>query len=169
MVDPNLSLTPRMLAIAAIVFFAPVVVTFAVAPGIWWADYPGILFHLSLFLLVSKLEAPEWAKMAGCSWLTLDVLTGAMTLNNVPHAIADYVRLGGHIFAGMWIVGVSLRGSRPVRIVGLVTGSWMSLYTFVSPFVPRTALAPASILVLVWLGLIAWQNGGKSQEAARSA
>ena len=62
MIDPNASLSPRVLALAAIACFLPVMVTFAVAPGVWWANYPGILFHLALFLPVPKLEAPDWAK-----------------------------------------------------------------------------------------------------------
>ena len=161
MTDPNAPVSPRVLALAAIVFFTPVVVTFAVAPGIWWAEYLGILFHLSLFLLVPKLEAPEWARAAGYGWLTLDVLTGVMVLNHVPHVIADPIRLGGHLFGGIWIATASASGSAAVGIVGVMAGGWLSLYTFVSPFVPSAALAPASILCLIWFGLIAWQNGSR--------
>ena len=31
--------------------------------------------------------------------------------------------------------------------------------TFVSPFLPELALGPSSIIMLIWLGIIAWQNG----------
>ena len=51
----------------------PVVASFRFAPGIWWAEYVGILYHLAMFLLVFKLPAPEWAKAAGYGWLLLDV------------------------------------------------------------------------------------------------
>ncbi len=151
--------SPRVFAIMAIAFFAPVAVTFAVAPGVWWADYPGILFHLAVFLLVPRLPAPEWAKAAGCGWLVLDVTTSVLTLNNVPHNVADPFRLGGHIFAGIWIATASISGSVPIKLFGLITGLWLFAFSFVSPFVPMTLLAPASLSMLVWLGVIAWQNG----------
>lgn len=151
--------SPRILAIAAIVCFAPVAVTFAFAPNVWWADYPGILFHLALFLLVAQLPAPEWARAAGYGWLVLDVATSVQTLNNVPHAMADPVRLGGHVFAGMWIMRTSASASPTVKIIGLVTGLWLFAFSFVSPFVPQIFLAPASLSMLAWLCVIAWQNG----------
>ena len=161
MVDPIRFLSTRAIAIAAFIFFAPVVVTFAVAPGVFWADYPGILFHLAIFLLVPRLAAPDWAKAAGYGWLVLDVMTGVLTLNAVPHDIADYVRLGGHIFAGIWIFTASLSGSRSMQIVGIILGGLLFAYTFVSPFLPMAVLAPNALLFLVWLGIIAWQNGSK--------
>ena len=159
MIDPNASLSPRFWAAAAILLFVPVVITFAVAPGIWWANYPGILFHLSLFLLVPKLEAPDWAKAAGYAWLALDTTTGVLVMDGVPHLIADHVRLGGHIFAGIWIMTVSLPGSWPVRITGFLGGGSLFLFTFASPFLPMAALGPAGIIVVIWLAFIAWQNG----------
>jgi hypothetical protein len=162
MTDPARFLSIRSVAVAAFLLFAPVVVSFAVAPGAGWVrNYPGILFHLALFLLVAKLEAPEWARAAGYGWLVLDVMTGVLTLNGVPHEIYDFVRLGGHIFGGIWIATASLPGSLPVKVVGLVMGIYLSGYTFVSPFVPMTALIPTSILTLIWLAIIAWQNGVK--------
>ena len=101
-------------------------------------------------------------KRAGYGWLILDVQTGVMVMNDVPHAIADYVRLGGHIFAGMWIVTVSLPGSMPVKVSGITSGACMFLFSFVSRFLPLSALGPVSLLVVVWLGFIAAQNGVKS-------
>ena len=162
MVVSDSSFSARASALAAILLFLPVMVTFAVAPGVWWVNYPGILFHLALFLLVPKLEAPDWAKAAGYGWLVLDVQAGVMGLNGVPHAILDYVRLGGHIFAGIWIVTASLSGSIPVKVSGITAGSLMFLYSFASPFLPLQVLFPASIIVIIWLGFIAAQNGPRS-------
>ncbi len=161
MTQESSPISARAAAFAACVFFAPVAVTFAVAPGVWWADYPGILFHLALFLLVPSLPAPGWAKAAGYGWLVADVITGVLTLNSVPHEIADPVRLGGHIFAGLWIVTASLPGSWPVRVLGVITGVMLFGYTFVSPFLPIEVIAPASISMLLWLGVIAWQDGSE--------
>ncbi len=75
-----------------------------------WVDYLGIGLHLANFMLVAKLEAPDWAKAAGYGWIILDVATGVMTLNDVPQSTALYIRLAGHIFTGIWIATVSLRG-----------------------------------------------------------
>ena len=163
MIDPLQSVSTRMIAGVAFIFFAPVVVTFAIAPGEWWADYPGIFFHLAMFLLVARLDAPDWAKAAGFGWLVLDVMTGVLTLNHVPHAIADFVRLGGHIFGGIWMATASLSGSRPVKITGVLTGLWLSGYSFASPFLPMEFIGPTAILFLVWLAIITWQDGGTSR------
>ena len=167
--DPAASLSPRVPALAALLFFVPVVISFAVAPGRWWINYPGILFHLSIFLLVAKLEAPEWAKAAGYGWLILDVTSGVMTMGNVAHDIAYFERYGGHIFAGIWFVTVSLPGSRAVRITGVLAGSLLFLYSFVTRFVPPVALSATSPLILIWLGLLAWQNGVRRVTTVRPA
>ena len=164
MIDPARSLSVRLISVVAFLCFAPVVISIIVAPGAAWVrNYPGILFHLALFLLVAKLEAPDWAKAAGYGWLILDVMTAVLTLNGVPHEIYDYVRLGGHIFGGIWFVTASLSGSRPVQVVGVINGVWLSGFTFASPFLPLKVLGPTSILTLVWLAIIAWQNGSKKQ------
>lgn len=171
MTDPARFVSTRFVALAALLFFAPVVLSFF-APAIisfgstdpaWGRNYPGILFHLALFLLVAKLEAPEWARAAGYGWLILDVMTGVLTLNGVPHEIYDFVRLGGHIFGGIWIATASLSGSSPVKVVGLITGIYLSGFSFVSPFLPLKVLGPNAILVLLWLAIIAWQNGSKGR------
>jgi len=100
MTDPARSLSVRSIAVAAFIFFAPVVVSIIVAPGAAWGrNYPGILFHLALFLLVAKLEAPEWARAAGYGWLVLDVMTAVLTLDGVPYELYIYNQLGGQFLA----------------------------------------------------------------------
>ncbi len=154
-VDPFRSVSPRWFAIAAFVFFAPVVILIITRHPVWWADYPGILFHLAMFMLVAKLPAPDWAKAAGYGWLVLDVMTAVLTLNHVPYSIFEFVRFGGHIFGGIWLATASLSGPRGVKIVGVITGVYLFAYTFVSPFVTPVALGPNSLLVLIWLVLVA--------------
>jgi hypothetical protein len=41
----------------------------------------------------------------------------------------------------------------------LPTGALLFAYTFASPFLARVWLSPAAILMLVWLAIVAWQNG----------
>ncbi|NWC92875.1 MULTISPECIES: hypothetical protein [unclassified Pseudomonas] len=157
----------RTCAIVAIAMFAPVVASYVWPMDRWWLDYPGILFHLAIFLLVPQLPAPGWAKAAGYGWLVVDVTVGVMTLNHVPSEIAMPIRLGGHIFAGLWIVNVSLLAIRPIKFTGLIAGGWLAAFSFVSPFVPKTALAPTALLMLLWLGLIAWHNGSTGRRQVR--
>lgn len=164
MVDPLLSLSIRVVSLIALLLFAPVVASFRFAPGARWAAYLGIFFHLAVFLLVFRLPAPEWAKAAGYGWLLLDVAAGTLQINQVQisqvqPAIAQHVRLGGHIFAGIWIVMASLQGSLAAKLAGLPAGAILFAYTFASPFLPTVWLSPASILVLAWLAILAWQNG----------
>ena len=157
----------RLIAVVGIFLFFPVIVSFAVAPGVVAFEYIGILFHLTLFLLVARLKAPEWAKAAGYGWLILDVATGALIINSVPYEIAIAVRFGGHVLGGVWIATSSQLAPRTIAVVGTITDVWLAGYTFVAPFVPKIFLAPASLLVIVWLGLLAWKSGAlyASQEA----
>jgi hypothetical protein len=134
MVDPLLSVSTRDVALTAFILFAPVVASFRLAPDSRWAEYLGIFFHLAIFFLVTKLPTPEWARTAGYGWLLLDVTAGALIINHVPRAVADYVRLGGHIFAGIWIAMASLQGSPAAMLTGLPAGAFLFGYTFVSPF-----------------------------------
>jgi hypothetical protein len=146
----------RTLAILPIVFFLPPLVSFFVAPGAVWIEYPGILFHLAILFLISRMDAPQWAKAAGYGWITLEVLTGVLLINEVPEGIAWPVRLGGHILAGVWIVTASLLArSRAIQVAGVIVGSWLALYSFGSHYLPEPFLYPASILMIVWLGLLA--------------
>jgi hypothetical protein len=66
----------RAIAILPLLLFLPALVSFFTDPGSVWPEYPGILFHLSILVLVSRMDAPAWAKAAGFGWLTLDVLSG---------------------------------------------------------------------------------------------
>lgn len=149
----------RASAITAIICFVPVVIILFAAPDLWWRDYPGLFFHLALFLLIPRLPGPAWGKAAGYGWLFIDVTVGIMTLNGVPVEIAAPMRLGGHVFAGLWLITASLHGSLPIKITGVIAGVWMFGFSFVSPYLPARVLAPASILIVVWLVVIVGQNG----------
>ncbi|AXC09971.1 hypothetical protein ACPOL_0600 [Acidisarcina polymorpha] len=112
-----------------------------------------------MYALVAKLPAAEWAKAAGYGWLTLDIMAGVLVINRVPRTIADPVRLAGHVFAGLWFITVSLDGSAPLRILGALAGILLFGYTLASPYLSPVWLAPASILILTWLSVLAWRNG----------
>jgi hypothetical protein len=157
--DPASPFPPRMPALAAFLCFAPVLASFAMAPGATWPEYPGIFYHLAMFLLVASLKAPEGARMAGYGWVLLDVAVGVLRIHHVPHEIADPLRFAAHIFAGIWVAMASMAGTRSVKVVGVIAGVWLASYTLVSPFLPTTFLAPCSVAMMTWLALIALQNG----------
>ncbi|WP_344499649.1 DUF2316 family protein [Streptomyces enissocaesilis] len=147
----------RALAIAPIILFIPSLVSFAIAePGVKWPEYTGIFFHLTIMLLISRMDAPDWAKAAGYGWIALDVLTGIMTINDVAHDIAWPVRLGGHVLAGVWIVMSSAYArQRSIRIIGGLTGLWLGTYSFIANIAPEPVLYPTSMLIIVWFTLLA--------------
>lgn len=149
-------LSTRAVALIPILLFLPPVASFFVDPGATWAEYFGVLFHLSLLLLVSRLRAPEWGRAAGYGWLTIDVLVGVLKINALPDDLTDAMRLGGHVMAGTWILAASwCASSWPVRIVGSITGIWLAGYTFVAEILPSGSLTPASLLIILWFALIA--------------
>jgi hypothetical protein len=105
---------------------------------------------------VPLLNAPAWARAAGYGWLAIDVLAGSLLINNVPHDIADPVRLGGHILGGLWVAVASFHVPSPaIRLPGMVAGTWLGGYTFVATIAPEGALGPAGILFTIWLILLA--------------
>ncbi len=149
----------RAIAILPIVLFIPTLILGIADPGSTIGSSLGILFHLSMLFIVSRMPAPTWATAAGFGWLTLDVLSGAMSINAVPHEIAWPVRLGGHILGGVWLVTTSLLSRWPIiRFVGVLTGLWLAIYTFFGTVLPSSFLIPPGILLIVWLGLLAWKH-----------
>lgn len=138
--------------------FLPTLVSFVIdEPGAVWVEFPGVFFHLAILLVISRLDAPEWAKVAGYGWIAIDVLSGILTINGVPDEITWPVRLGGHALAGVWLAMSSVALRRPlVTAVGVVTGVWLGGCSFVIAHAPEWILAPSSILIMVWFAMLAW-------------
>ena len=147
----------RVLALLPIVLFLPSLYSFAFSePGVVWPEYTGVFFHLSILLLIARLDAPEWARAAGYGWIAIDVVAGILAINAVEYDIRWPVRLGGHVLAGVWIATASLYARhRVVQVVGVVTGVWLGGYSFVADVAPEEALYPAGLLIVVWFGLLA--------------
>jgi hypothetical protein len=146
----------RYIALLPLALFVPVVLALLIDPTVVWGEYLGVFFHLSILLLVSRLDAAPWAKAAGYGWVVLDVLAGILMINDISYETAWAVRLGGHVLAGVWIVASSLVSrSWLVRIAGLVSGVWLAGYSFVGTTVPEEFLSPAGIVTAVWFALLA--------------
>ena len=177
MIDPRKNyLSFRMLAILPILFFLPSLVSFAISePGVDWPEYTGVFFHLVILFLISRMDAPSWAKAAGYGWIILDVLTGIMNINGVDYDIHWPVRLGGHVLAGVWIATSSACARNlAVRVVGILTGLWLGGYSFVANIAPEEIPYPAGLLIIVWFALLAikyqpTRDADPSREMARPA
>ncbi|GIJ50576.1 hypothetical protein Val02_74620 [Virgisporangium aliadipatigenens] len=161
--NPALDVAPRrelirfrVTALVPAALFGVVLVSFPIAPGAIWAEYVGILFHLSIPLLAARLDGPGWARPAAYAWVALDVLAGTLYINEIPHDQAWPVRLAAHIFAGIWMATSSLYvRAVAVRVVGVAAGVWLTGYTLLENVLPQGALGPASILATSWFVLLA--------------
>ncbi len=152
-------LSLRTLAIIPIVLFAPTLAIAVVNPTSKISDGLGILFHVAVLFVVSRLPGPVWAKAAGFGWLTLDVACAAMTIHGVPDDIAFPMRLGGHVLAAVWLIAESLLiRSISIRVVGIFTALWLAGYTFFGAGLPQNVLIPSGITTVIWFALIAWQS-----------
>jgi hypothetical protein len=158
-------ISPRFLSIASILSFCPVAISFFLDLGVL-KEYFGILFHILLFFLVPKLDAPDVAKFAGYGWLVLDVCAGVISLGGHPPELASSIRLAGHIFAGIWIIGASQNGPSMFTAVGCILGTWLIGFTLASPFISRAWLASGLALMITWLIMVAFQNGNSKLSAA---
>lgn len=157
----------RFLALLPLVLFLPAVIAFFVNPQVAWGEHLGVLFHLSILFLVSRLDAAPWAKAAGYGWVALDVLAGILMINGIEYDTAWAVRLGGHVLAGVWIVSSSLVSKAwLVSVVGVITGLWLAGYSFVGDVLPESFLRPAGILILIWFALLAIFHGSAEERAA---
>ncbi len=152
-------LSLRTLAIIPIVLFVPTMVLAVAMPDAHVGDGLGILFHIAVLFVVSRMPGPAWAKASGFGWLALDITSAAMTIHGVTHDIAFPVRLGGHVLAAVWLIGESLLNrSASVRVAGIFTGLWLAGFTFFGAGLSQNFLLPSSLSTVVFFGLIAWQS-----------
>src|SRR5438105_15148524 len=100
--------------------FTVMIVMFNTVPKSMAIPVVAIAFHLVLFPVVDKLPSADWARACGYGWLILDIAANIMYLNGVDEHICTALRYGGHIPAALWIINSSLKGSRPMQIVGLL-------------------------------------------------
>jgi len=153
-----------LLSYAGAASFAALLVLIGVAPMFRPAGAVAVLAHVLLYPVVAGLRAPEWARMGGYAWLSIDIVSSVMAMNGVDAGTITAVRLGGHIPAALWIVAASLEARGPMRVVGVPLGALLFGYSLVAPWVPPVALLPAIILIVVWLALVG-RVVGRSQAA----
>lgn len=131
--------------------FTVLIVLFNTMPKSLAIPVVAVAFHLVLFPVVAKLPSANWARAGGYGWLTLDIAANIMYLNGVDEHICTALRYGAHIPAILWIINASLKGSRPMQIVGILQALILGSYSFVAPWAPAWVLYPAMVLLIIWL------------------
>ena len=133
--------------------------------GQYIREYLGLIWHLSMFFFIMKLQTPEWGRKAGSYWIVLDVLSGLMYLNNfygitgdlslgiatVSLTLPNITRYAAHIFEGIWMISSAITTkNKVIRICGIVTGVLIAGYSIICPFAPEWMLALNSPFMYVW-------------------
>ncbi|MES2154399.1 MAG: hypothetical protein V4510_04615 [bacterium] len=151
---PTLLTGPKTYAFAGVAaataLFATTFALFMAAPKSPALPIAGALAHVALFPVVAALRAPRDAKAAGYGWLTVDIVANIMALNGADTNLTSAIRLGGHVAAAIWIIGVTME-TRRLPLLGYPLAAWLGIYSFIAPWVPTTAFYPAFILLLAWL------------------
>lgn len=138
--------------------------------GQYVREYAGLIWHLSMFFFIMKLPTPAWGRFAGAMWVTLDVTSGLLYLNNFygvladaslgiattgPFALPYVVRLGAHCFLGLWLMSSALTArNRVIAWCGVAAGALLLGYSLVSPFGPTWLLMLNAPFMIVWFALI---------------
>lgn len=134
--------------------------------GQYIREYLGLVWHLSMFFFICKLQTPSWGRTCGTFWIVLDVLSGMLYLNNFYGILGDAtlgiatqtgmtlclaVRLAAHVFEGLWLVSSAMTTeNRVIRVCGVLAGVLLAGYSLVSPFAPAWALSLNTPFMLVW-------------------
>lgn len=118
-------------------------------------------FHLALLPVVAALAAPVWARAAGYTWLVVDNVVVVMDINGVADSTTWPIRLGVHVAAATWILGVSFTTQHmPTRTLGALAGVWLGGYSVIAPYVNNDPLVfyPAAALLFLWLVVLVQTN-----------
>lgn len=101
-------------------------------------DVAGVIYHLSLVPLVSELSAPTAIRFAGYLWLYMDAFVDIVSINGIGQATAWSFRMGVHLFAGIWIGGVSWQLGGINLVIGLPLGLGLIFHALFFSDLPST-------------------------------
>lgn len=127
------------------------------APG----EYVGTLFHLLLLPVVAAVPAAAAGQASGFLWIACDVVAGIGVIwyrDRIASATPVFlpVRMAGHLFAAIWVAGVSLHLGWAGMAVGALLALGFAGYTLAGGRLPEKALAVPGALMVAWLLLLAW-------------
>lgn len=75
--------------------------------SLWAGNMAGLVYHLALIPLVEHLPGGMAVKFAGYLWLFMDALIDICSINHMSEKNVWALRMGVHLFASIWIFGVS--------------------------------------------------------------
>lgn len=91
-------------------------------------DIAGLVYHLALVPLVQHLPGGPEVKFAGYLWLFLDALVDMVSINHIGEKTVWALRMGVHLFAAIWICGVSYGLGGTAMWIGLPLGLFLALH-----------------------------------------
>jgi hypothetical protein len=91
-------------------------------------DIAGLVYHLALIPLVEHLPGGAAVKFAGYLWLFMDALVDLLSINHIGEKTVWAMRMGVHLFAAIWICGVSWGLGGPALWIGLPLGLFLAVH-----------------------------------------
>ena len=119
--------------------------------------YSAVLSHLSLLPVVAALHAPPWAKVGGYTWAVFDTILVVASLHGVSDSIASPLRLGLHVVAAVWPLGVALTSNGFIRWAGYALAITIGIIPLLGSLVPPYTVFIVMPFIFIWLGTIAWK------------
>ncbi len=127
--------------------------------------------HLVVFPVVGALPAPRWARLAGYTWLVVDMGTDLLQLGGAPKSLYLMLRLGINLVAALWIASASLRAHGVMRSLGVFVAVDFACYSFVALLSPLAFVValPSLILLPLWFVLAGRRLVQLGRSAERAA
>ncbi|MGZ3598816.1 MAG: hypothetical protein ACXVCO_20440 [Ktedonobacterales bacterium] len=127
--------------------------------------------HLVVFPIVSAVQAPRFAQLAGYAWLVVDMGTDVLQLGGAPKSLYLVLRLGINLVAALWIASASLRARGAMRSLGVFVAADFACYSFVALLSPLAFVValPSLILLPLWFVLAGRQIARLGLPANRAA
>ncbi len=118
--------------------------------------YAGVGSHLALLPLIAVLRAPSWAKIGGYTWVMVDTILFVAALNGVADETIFPCRLGLHVAAATWPLGVALTNTKALRWAGFALAAALGIVPLLGSLVPPQAIFITMPFIFIWLGVIIW-------------
>lgn len=90
--------------------------------NLWAGDMAGLVYHLALIPLVQHMPGGPAVQFAGYLWLFMDALVDIASINHIGERTVWALRMGVHLFAAIWICGVSWGLGGVTMWIGLPLG-----------------------------------------------
>jgi hypothetical protein len=112
--------------------------------------------HLVVFPVVTALPAPQWAHVAGYTWLIVDMGTDLLQLGGASKSVYLVLRLAINLVAALWIATASWQSRGAMRWIGVFVAFDFACYSLVALLSPLAFLVtlPSLVLLPVWFVLV---------------